>query len=520
VSDIDTKPSAVGIGETPFVNKSRVLPVNAELPPTVRSAAWPLIFLAGSLALAFGYRIFSFYLTIDEELAGNVTNLSYAREWIGQGRWTMGIITALIPNTVVPVVSVGLGVVLSGMAWWLICRRTLAMPPWPAAIAAALGGTLPTLAFIFSFTTVAVGVGVGNLLLFVFVAGFFSPSWKFRIGGVLAGAMAIGIYDTFALALLALVFAVVIRRPSLRKTTWALAGVAAAYLVSRASAIVLAFLTQIGLNDYTGLFMDIPGLLSRPRTRLLEALNSVWSVISVSSEKFGLSSPWLVIALGILLVLGIIGLVRSSHSVGIRVLQLGLLLGILLLPVGAEAISSRGVPLRSMIYLPIITLVLAGLALQMLHTLPRMPRRVVSAILGGVIVLAIVGNATVSNRLFASSETAFAQDRQLSFEIGVQKVRLMPDSQGVTVPIAIAGAHAWPAGIMSPMLETNGASFFFWDAGNSHRIAAFLNSQGVLASPATKDQAAALAPTLAVMPKYPADGWIATKDGFLLMKFS
>ncbi|MBT9173981.1 MAG: hypothetical protein DDT21_02392 [Syntrophomonadaceae bacterium] len=71
-----------------------------------------------------------------------------------------------------------------------------------------------------------------------------------------------------------------------------------------------------------------------------------------------------------------------------------------------------------------------------------------------------------------------------------------------------------------PRRETFGASFFDWDAGNRHRVAAFLRLAGVTAVGAGDDLRAKVAAKAIMMPSWPDPGWVAQEQDVTIIKFS
>ena len=78
---------------------------NALLAEAWMRKAGPVAAFVLAVTMTYGFEIFSFHLTLDEELFGEATQGSYALLWLAQGRWAMGALTMLVPSPVVPVVS-------------------------------------------------------------------------------------------------------------------------------------------------------------------------------------------------------------------------------------------------------------------------------------------------------------------------------------------------------------------------------------------------------------------------------
>jgi hypothetical protein len=477
--------------------------------------AWPIITFAAIVALTYGYETFSFHLTLDEELFGeNVRNVS---SWVAEGRWSMALLSLALPSAVVPVVSTGLGVVLSSIAWWGLSRRYLSMSPWQATFAASMAGTVPVLAFIFSFSTIAYGIGVGNLLLLAFLWGLSSRSWVHRGLGMFAGAAAIGIYDSFLVALAALSLVHLLNRVTTKEISLSALMLGGSLAVSRTLSEAVLAVSGVHRGAYVAQFVDFAGLIDHPKMRLSSALHSYGQTLWLSSERFGLHSPWLAISVGVLVLLGIAGIGTGPGTMLERGIQLGFVGCLILLPLGAEAISASPVQLRSMLYLPTILLIISAMGVRAIGRWRKKPAVVACAVVAAVVALAVLGNAVISNRLFASSEAAASLDQKLAFEIGQEKDRLSHTNSTTTVPILVSGKHEWPHTVFTPTREALGVSFFNWDGGAT-RVAYFLQTRGVMVSPAAFGTSAGWR-ELNSMPTYPQPGWVEYDNGMLLVKF-
>jgi hypothetical protein len=479
------------------------------------SLALPAILFAGVLLLTYGFEVFSFYLTIDEESQLGTSAIERARWAIMEGRWGMAATSFILPNPVVPVVPTALGVGFSGVAWWLLCRRHFGMGPWEALLAASVAGTVPVLAFIFSFSTVALAIGIGNLLLVGFVEGVDSSHWRGRLLGAVAGAAAIGIYDTFAVAVLALAIAVVIKRSTLASAVWAALASIIAFAGSRAVGALTAAAAGVQQSGYSGSFFEIEGWLADPHGHLIRAVNDVFATIALEENRFGLSSPWLAVVCVVLIGFSIAGVLMVRSTWMERTVKLLALAAVLMLPIIAEAIAPAA-PLRSMIYLPVVLLILSSVAMHGVRELRPGTRRISLATVGIVAVLSVLSCATISNRLFATAATVYSWDQALAMEIGREKDRLLPQ-QTREVALIVNGLHSWDRTPLSTPHESLGKSFFDWD---EYRGIQFLRSQGVLVHYATPEQAVRAQQLVTDMPAYPQTGWVQFDSDLLIINFS
>ena len=485
---------------------------------------WPLLLFISVLLVTYGYEIFSFNLTIDEEVTASVGRLTRAEWSLAEGRWSMAALTVLIPNPVAPAVSTALGVGLAGVSWWILSRRFLGLSPWAACGVAAVAATVPTLAFTFSFMTIAYAVGVGHLFLLGFAAGISSSTWPRRILGVLAGAAAIGIYDTFVVAIAAIALGLVIHTPTIKNAAIALGGTVVAFATSRVIGLLASFITGQTQGAYTSGFFDIAGFVTHPLGRTRDAITDVLATFFVAPDRFGLTSPWLGILMIVMTVLAAVAVVLGASTARGRIIRIVAFALLLALPVVVEAIGVV-VVLRSMIYLPVIVLVIGSLAVEQLARLSdrsserlserssRIWVRSVAIAAVGLVALTVVGNAIVSNRLFSIAGTTYSLDRQLAFEIGEEKNRLLYGLP-TDIPLVIAGRHAWPSGAFTEVHETIGLSFFDLD---ERRAIAFLHGHGVTVIEPTEAQQKRLEDDASRLPPYPYDGWMEVRDGVLLM---
>jgi hypothetical protein len=480
----------------------------------------PIALFALVLVVVYGFEVFSFNVTIDEDATATYDRSVRFFGSIGEGRWAMAALSQILPNPIMPVVSPAIAVTASGIAWWLISRRHLELTLWQAALACSIAGTVPVLAFIVSFASVAFAIGIGSLLLLGFIAGISSRSWVLRVGGLFAGATAIGIYDTFVIAVAALAMAFIWKRGTWSSLLFASASTVLTYVIAKGIGALAMTLARSAANEYMARFFDLQGLIAAPVDRLKSALSDVWRTLMLPVDLFGLHSPWLAITVVVLVAGAVVSIALDKSTPKARVLRLIALIGLLALPVVAELISTV-VVLRSMLYFPVLILVLFAMAvpglLRVLALAPAIASPIVRYAFVGLLVLAVLGNAAISNRLFVTAATTYTMDQNIAFEIGQEKDKLLSSDNSLDVPTVVVGRHTWPQGAFTQTRETFGGSLFNLNADRSVR---FLHAHGVMVHLANEDETArALALLPEDAPIYPQDGWVTLQDGVLVVSF-
>jgi hypothetical protein len=238
-------------------------------------------------------------------------------------------------------------------------------------------------------------------------------------------------------------------------------------------------------------------------------------VVSLSTDRFAISSPWLAVSVIVVLAAAVATLLAMKMPLKDRLLRLAAVAALVALPFCVEAVSAV-VVLRSMFYYPVVLIVLASVASMGIALLPHRPRIGVEFAVASVVVLAVVGNATVTNRSFSIAATTYAMDTDLAFQIGQQKDLLLDGDNLADLPVVVSGVHSWPQGEFTTVRETLGLSLFSF---NPSRTAKFLRAHGVMVHEASPDQVTGVDTALSTMPTYPAPGWVAVEDGVLILNF-
>ena len=473
--------------------------------------------LAAIILLSYGYEIFNFNLTIDEE-THTIFGGRVHRDWISQGRWGMALLNyLLLQNPITPVVSVFLGVAGTAVGLFVYLNDTYKISRLGILSIAALAITTPTLSFVYTFSTLAYGVGFAFFALAVSNSLIFRRDWGSLLIACLLAAFAISVYQTFVfvLAMFVVVHAVHNRAESRsaafvlykRLTVYFLGGVLA-YLLVNYFALKAASMD----TKYVGQFIDIKGLFQHPFQRIMASAGRVEDILRLRSRLFGIHSFWLSAVIFVSVVFSFVyPLLKKQYG---KLLHAGAIsISILMIMVLADAIAPGGAPLRSVIYIPVGIAIIVASAFAVIGQRGR-------GVLIAISCFAIIGNSMINNHLFASSVSAEFKDRMLAESI-IDEVRKLSSGKdkNEVLKIEVLGNHAWPATGIQSKSETFGASFFEWDAGNRRRIAAYLSMNGQAAVGASEEERVRVYEQAKAMPAWPDDGSIAFVGDVLVLKF-
>jgi len=494
----------------------------ARLEELLNSKALFFLCVLCAALLSYGYEIFSFHLTIDEELHAQLYNSVpwAAKTWLIQGRWGMAILNIiLLRQTILPVVSSAIGV--AGVAGCLYFFLSSILESRIAILAGVIFGlSFPTLPFVFTFSTLAYGIGVGSICTAVFLNHSYADNYGKRLSATCFGAFAIAIYQPFVFVFIIIVLCVIFKKLTDPKNAVSAWTTLQRMLISLSASIMLYTLIdraiRYALNiqiGYVQSFVDLPGLLANPITRLGAAIFRVLNVFRISPVLFGtdaaLVTTVLLISCGLLFATSL-----NGNSLKNKVLRYASLIALLATLVVAEAITPSGVPLRSMIYVTFFVAAIIGLAVELAPSSCKIPLFI-------LFFFATVDGAAVANRLFLSSDLVYAKDKQLAVELS-QQIRSQTEG-GKTNSVKelyIVGKWSWPITNLTPKTETFGASFFEWEEGNRWRIASImrLNSDLSIGGATTKSVRMAVE-QIPSMPTWPNEDSVKVINGLAIVKF-
>jgi hypothetical protein len=485
---------------TPAV-PSRPLDLNASPSALV---IWGLAFL-----LIYGYELFNFSLSIDEEL--HTFDSDWSWQWLQQGRWGMALLSwSLPPISALPVASTalfGAGLLfavihltshyrLQGLSAHLFGVVLIACPIWP---------------HIAEFNSLSYGIGIGLALCVVAVRLLDDPRRRLTAVAVAALVLAAGIYQTLLLA--AIVMA--LGRYFLEDR-------------ARTGNFVRRMGRDIALIVVAGILSSCLqyGAMRALNVQQSEYANSYWRVWDYAVNPLAAGTASAKSALGLVLgtsrvylgyglVIVVLPLTAFGYSLfrdqaarfprwltRVSVLAIALLASFLPVFVSAGTLPARGI-----LAFPFVVALTAA-CFPVATLIERWMARIYLLM---VTLLAV----TISAQLFYSDHLARARDLLLAGSLLERLQQLRPADKPLRVTLfgSLQGTPIAPV----KQVEVFGNSFFGQDGGSIWRVTAYFQILGV-----DYLQAVDLSPDIATkasaMPPWPSPGAVALVDGTAVIK--
>ncbi len=472
--------------------------------------------------LTYGFAIFSFTLTIDQEFAALAPKP--ALSWLAQGRWgTYLLNTLLLPHPIMPVlpttifvVALAASYVLTSITWrWPPCAAHYAGAPFAIA--------LPVLVHIVAFTNLAYAVALGYLFgaLAVHLAAR-RGTWP-AIAAVVSATLAVSIYQPLLMfPFVSFLVLSALRLPedgAVRafKSVLTFAGMLAVSLVLY-YAVWRFLLAWMNLEaSYVDGFFQLEALFSSPVPILKQMLAFAGSILSGSSEVF-LEEKRKII--GITMILAMALAAWSAWRRTRTAIDFASIILLLATAVSANlllaVISLGSLPYRTLVGTPI------GVAGLVFFAMSRRNPLALRWTLGFLCTLCMVGFASAANRVLYAHFLAGMADRDLGNRVIERLTSVGAYSQNQCPAVEFVGAHSIPASRLFIKVNgsTLGASFFEWDFGNPERILYFLGSMGYCVRAASGQQRSMLPDRVREMPSWPDPDSVRLIDGLAVVKFS
>lgn len=478
-----------------------------------------LLALAGAVAFAvYGYEIFNFTLSVDEEVHTFVGDSAAA--WIGQGRWGMALLTVLLPPlSTTPFLSTvlfcaGLAVAAALVAPVVVRGRAegaffvvllVASPVWPHLV---------------QFSTIAFGIGVGLAAVGIAAQGVTAPGRWPLLWSVLALAFATAIYQTLPLAFVVVVLLAVaaggpagpVDEPAPR-SPWAtlfrgaLCALAALLLYN---AVRLAVQRAFASSGYIDVFLNWRDFLVSFDAASIRTGRFVREVLDGSHAMYaGEGLAFQLVSAGGLLgfLFGLLG--RRERRAPARWLAVAALCCAVAVSMMPAVIAAGYAPARTLVPFPFAFAVVGACSLRLPG--PSWPK-------WGVLGLVALTATWIVVALFYSDATARKRDELIAATLAHRIGAAAPLSTE-PVPFVLVGylRHAEDRALRR--IEAFGVSFFEHDFGNPWRVEYYLRLLGVRnLVPQSVAAALPILPEIELMPSWPAPGSVALVNGLVVVK--
>ncbi|MBI5293986.1 MAG: glucosyltransferase domain-containing protein [Chloroflexi bacterium] len=483
-----------------------------------------LIFALAAVALAaYGFELFNFNITIDEE--AHATYSVPTLDWIRQGRWGMYLLTRyLIPYTIIPFVPLFVALLFHLAAILLLLRSWRVQSRLEQLAVGTVAMAFPLMAYIYSFSTINFGVGIGLFCIALSVYIFDRASGMRRLLAFVPATFAIAIYQVFIPALvgayLVYILSVELRaKKAVPVNLIMIAGVhvlaVIVYYLLHQFAILVAFPAS-PYYTYIADQFNISYLIAHFSEVTDRVFISTMMPVYFGGEKaYSLENG----AIGALMVVSLAGLFinilrTTAISYGRKVFLIALSLGLLILPFGIGLLTQGLILYRSLVALPVV---ISGVVMLGMLNSPGIFRKLV-ALLTVYCVFQFVMSA---NHLSAASHLSLQADRSLATTLigRIEEAQTQAGGRDLRY-MEIVGYYDRPSTNLIPEMETLGMSYFEIAEGNVNRILLFLQTLGYSGlEPLPLARQAQLVDLAESMPVWPDGGSVRVVDDVVLVKF-
>jgi glucosyltransferase GtrII-like protein len=490
------------------------------------SAPHLTVFTVSLLLLLYGYEIFNFSLSIDEELFGSGYEIDWWRLAISQGRWALGLFARVLPPLGnIPMLSTvlfcaGLGVsacVLARVlfrkhsAQWAFAGIFVSSPLWP---------------HLAEFNTSSWGVAMGCVLVTSSLLFFLTGR---RFGDIWAAcllAVATGIYESFYVWFLVLLCIrylsvllgmapVGVTEPRLR-FPWLRSGLVAVGGMLGYLAMRRLLLAALSLElTYVQGFVRLADFTTAPAAAFARTFWRCWFLLNGGDRIFlGYGHVVTLLPLLGLLILIVRLLWRGPLTPSQRLLAGTILAAALVFALSPLMVSAGTIPARALISWVPISAFLAGVALSFSGRFEKP--------MYGALFAALLISIWVTVSLFYTDHLARQRDQFLAVRIMTRVDNILPNPPPGRIPLVVVGAV--PAKAAGPFRKLGifGDSFFdsLHEGGNPYRVAAYLRTLGVdtLEPRPLEHVDPSYRPHIEAMPVWPAAGSVAMVNGMLVIK--
>lgn len=479
-----------------------------------------LIFILGLVIMAaYGFELFNFNLTIDEEFAAMRSEINPA--FITSGRWGLYLLTKLLlPKQVIPFIPLVLALCFQTTGMLLLLESLEVRRKIDRILVAAFGLVWPGLAYNYSFSISSFAIGFGFLCISLSLFILLKAKNKLKLLSAIPIALVFSIYQPLVQPLaMAILLNLLYNWQKEQKNLFrylfsAIAMMALGYMLYYGIQQIFFLAYQTEASNYISHYFHFRNLFQSLNIYILKLWRLFYNIMIGDVTFYGIEMRalplFLLVAGGFTLTLEF----KRREKLGYYFLFLALLGIFSVLPFIGGILTKGYIPYRSLLGVPIFLMGWAALALK--HVGPK--ARVLLSILT---VFTIFQFASSMNHLFASSAFAYEEDKFLASQL-VQRIEQEKAKAGTTdvVYLELVGFVDRPSTQLVSRIENIGASFFGWDGGNPSRAAAFLRTlgyQGLEGLPL--ERRSDYVPAGESMPVWPEPGSIKIMDDVVVIKF-
>lgn len=468
---------------------------------------------------SYGFELFNFNLTIDEEVHAFS---SQANRWIEQGRWGMYILNSLLlPQPVIPFVPLFTALIFHLLAIILFLNSWEIESKLEKILIGTIGIAYPGMAYMYTFSTINYGIGVGLFLVALALFVYVRADGVCKFFSVLPGAIAISIYQGFAVALAVafLVHFIAVEIGTDRRNIniknlfiiFSIGVLSAATYYAIQKLFLLSNATNI---EYVDTFFDIDYLWRNISDVTRNVLDTLLRVYSGSPAIYGSE----ISILGVIVILSLaslaLRLISCNLSIANKILIAPLCLLLLVLPFASGFLMRGTLAMRFLVALPIV---FTGLVMLGLHGRSRGIKLFAGMLVGFCVFQFVIS----TNTLFSSSALALQADRLLAGRVleRIAEAKAIAGAKELKYLEVVGYIDRTPTRLISKS-ETFGASFFEWDQGNANRVLLFLKTLGYEElQPLPVKGRSEMMDITSMMPIWPDKGSVQVFGDIVLIKF-
>ena len=478
--------------------------------------------------ICYGYEIFNFSLSIDEELA-SFTNASDNRFLIEIGRWGTYLLNHLLfPYSLLPYAPFLFGVLFLAAAS-VIFVTSIDGSLGAKYIFSIVFITSPVHAYYLAFNTADPYFSIGLALMVISyieaVKGFETNNRFALLRSVLTFAFSISIYQALVSVFVTLMMFHLLTKKSgdpdfnfkalLKRTTgFILLAVVSLALYKMTDFLIFKMVLDSDAPRGTAYLNNFQGWGKLPAMLIVN--NLIQGTITYFTGKLIPGEKYLIpFSVLILISYLVYKFVTQKRTIIDRIILILLLLLLLVSPFILIYINGAMLPVRTMMAFPLLLAMLWWLV----YTQIRQSGKKIMLILALVL---FITNTGITTRLFYSSWVAWQADRDMANRIYERICNLDLPDNGKPIPVAFIGKYNHPDNNLFIKSDIFGASFFGWGKGNQKRILSLFKTIGInnLRVISKKIISVSVSDTVQKMPCWPFKGSVCFYNNVVIVKLS